>query len=236
MPACDSVNDRNTPTAYSGISALVMPPNAMIEHAGRGREHDHTVREHEAVATVRELARQVAVVGDDRRQPREVGVRGVRREREDRRGRELQDHVQHRAAAEHRGAQLRHHRRLCSLGYGPRWWARICTPMNSVPRMTPIHTSVVAAFFDSGRRNAGTPLEIASTPVSATAPDEKPFSRMKMPSVPPTRLLPASLNGDRIDRVDVVEHEAAEQAVARPARRGSRCRCRWAPRRCGPTP
>ena len=30
MPACDSVNDRNTPTAYSGISALVLPPNAMI--------------------------------------------------------------------------------------------------------------------------------------------------------------------------------------------------------------
>ena len=65
--------------------------------------------------------------------------------------------------------------------------------MNSVPRMTPIQTRVAAAFFDSGRRNAGTPLEIASTPVSATAPDEKPFNRMKMPSVPPTRLLPASL-------------------------------------------
>ena len=46
-----------------------------------------------------------------------------------------------------------------------------------------------AAFFDSGRRNAGTPLEIASTPVSATAPDEKPFSRMKMPSVPPNEVV-----------------------------------------------
>ena len=31
---------------------------------------------------------------------------------------------------------------------------------------------VVAAFFDSGFLNAGTPLEMASTPVSATAPDE----------------------------------------------------------------
>ncbi len=66
--------------------------------------------------------------------------------------------------------------------------------MNSVPRMMPIHTNVAAAFFDSGRRNAGTPLEIASTPVSATAPDEKPFSRMKIPNVPPKMLLPASLN------------------------------------------
>ena len=32
--------------------------------------------------------------------------------------------------------------------------------------------SVVAAFFDWGRRNAGTPSEIASTPVRAVAPDE----------------------------------------------------------------
>ena len=30
MPDCDSVNDVNTPTAYSGISAFVMPPNATI--------------------------------------------------------------------------------------------------------------------------------------------------------------------------------------------------------------
>ena len=68
--------------------------------------------------------------------------------------------------------------------------------MNSVPRMTPIQTSVVAAFFDSGRRNAGTPLEIASTPVSATAPDENPFNRMKrLERRPRSRLPPSSLNG-----------------------------------------
>ena len=28
MPDCESVNDVNTPTAYSGISAFVIPPNA----------------------------------------------------------------------------------------------------------------------------------------------------------------------------------------------------------------
>ncbi len=38
--------------------------------------------------------------------------------------------------------------------------------------MIAIHVSVVAAFFDSGLRNAGTPSAMASTPVSATAPDE----------------------------------------------------------------
>ena len=54
-----------------------------------------------------------------------------------------------------------------------------------MPRIIAIQVSVVAAFFDSFRRNAGTPLEIASTPVSATAPDEKPRSRMNRLSVPP---------------------------------------------------
>ena len=34
-------------------------------------------------------------------------------------------------------------------------------------------TSVERAFFHSGRRKAGTPLEIASTPVTAAPPDAK---------------------------------------------------------------
>src|SRR5258705_10017784 len=71
------------------------------------------------------------------------------------------------------------------LGYGSIRWARIDTPRNSDPRIVAIHTSVVAAFFDSLRRNAGTPLEIASTPVSATAPDVKPRSSTNRLSVPP---------------------------------------------------
>ena len=50
--------------------------------------------------------------------------------------------------------------------------------------MPPIHISVVAAFLLSGFWNAGTPLETASTPDSATAPDEKARSSMNRPSVP----------------------------------------------------
>ena len=42
---------------------------------------------------------------------------------------------------------------------------------------------VSAAFFDSGGLNAGTPLAIASTPVSATEPPANAFSRRRMPSV-----------------------------------------------------
>ena len=38
--------------------------------------------------------------------------------------------------------------------------------------IVPSSSSVVAAFLLLGLRNAGTPLEIASTPVSAAQPDE----------------------------------------------------------------
>ena len=74
--------------------------------------NEDAVREHEPVAAVGELAGQVAVAGDDRRQPREVGVGGVGGEGEDRRGRELQHEVDDGAVAEHRAAHLRDHRLL----------------------------------------------------------------------------------------------------------------------------
>ena len=45
-------------------------------------------------------------------------------------------------------------------------------------------TSVWAAFFASGGRNAGTPFDTASTPVIAVQPFEKAVSSMNHPSVP----------------------------------------------------
>ena len=47
-----------------------------------------------------------------------------------------------------------------------------------------IRPSVVAAFLDFGFLNAGTPLEIASTPVSAAEPEEKLFSSRKTSAKP----------------------------------------------------
>ena len=76
------------------------------------------------------------------------------------------------------------------LGYGCSRCASTEIPKNSVPSSTPIHTSVVAAFFASGRRNEGTPFEIASTPVSATAPDENPFNSKN--SEPPDSFRPSN--------------------------------------------
>ena len=43
-------------------------------------------------------------------------------------------------------------------------------------------TSVWRAFFHAGSRNAGTPLEIASTPVTAAPPEAKAWSTTKSPA------------------------------------------------------
>lgn len=58
--------------------------------------------------------------------------------------------------------------------------------------MEPSMASVVAAFFDLGRRKTGTPLEIASTPVSAAHPDEK--ARMSR-NTPPRPTMPSACPG-----------------------------------------
>ncbi len=50
--------------------------------------------------------------------------------------------------------------------------------------IAPMIASVAAAFLDWGLRNAGTPLLIASTPVSAVAPEEKAFNSVNRPTVP----------------------------------------------------
>ena len=73
------------------------------------RQDDDAVRVHEAVAAVGQLARQVAVLRDERRHPREVGERGVGREDQDGEGRDLQHEV-HRTVAEHVTANDREQR------------------------------------------------------------------------------------------------------------------------------
>ena len=55
-------------------------------------------------------------------------------------------------------------------------------PTNRTPRTPAITIRVVAAFLDSGGLNAGTPVAIASVPVSATAPDENARSSTRMPT------------------------------------------------------
>ena len=166
-----------SPTANSGMSALTSPPNATSRMPAASIEHEDAVREHEPVATVGELPRQEPVARDDARQAREVGERGVGRQREDRRRRRLEQHVE-RTVAEDLAAHDRQER-LVGAQRRAQMEASTAIPRNSVPRITATQVKVMAAFRDSGFRNAWMPFEIASTPLSATAPDENARSSKK---------------------------------------------------------
>ncbi len=59
-------------------------------------------------------------------------------------------------------------------------------PRNIVIDSVPISSNVVAAFLLLGRRNAGTPLLIASTPVNAVQPDANARSARNTSARPAT--------------------------------------------------
>ena len=65
------------------------------------------------------------------------------------------------------------------------WAASHDSPRNMTPSVLPMITSVVRAFLHSGTRKAGTPLEMASTPVTAAPPDAN--ARSTTNSVAPIR-------------------------------------------------
>ena len=56
--------------------------------------------------------------------------------------------------------------------------------MSMSAAIMPSMSSVVAALRDLGRWKLGTPLEIASTPVSAAQPEEKARRTRKAPARP----------------------------------------------------
>src|SRR5215470_20451320 len=70
------------------------------------------------------------------------------------------------------------------LGRACRCTARYETPRNIVIATTPSTPNVREAFFACGRLNALTPFAIASTPVSALAPDANALRTRKIVSVP----------------------------------------------------
>ena len=61
-------------------------------------------------------------------------------------------------------------------GTSPIWFERNDTPTKNTPSKVAITVSVTAAFLDSFGLKTGTPLEIASVPLIATAPAEKALS------------------------------------------------------------
>ena len=67
------------------------------------------------------------------------------------------------------------------VGRSPYATATTVSPMNRMPSRTAIAVMVLAAFFASGGLNAGTPLAMASTPVSATEPPANALSSSRIP-------------------------------------------------------
>ena len=67
-----------------------------------------------------------------------------------------------------------------SIGMMWKLVARNVMPTNRIARMLAITISVRAAFRASGGLNAGTPVAIASVPVSATAPAANARSRIRI--------------------------------------------------------
>ncbi len=57
-------------------------------------------------------------------------------------------------------------------------------PMNMTPSSRPMTTSVSRACLASGALNAGTPLEMASTPVMAAPPEAKACSTSTIDAAP----------------------------------------------------
>ena len=88
--------------------------------------------------------------------------------------------------------------------------------MNRVARMIAIQRIVTAAFRASGSRKAGTPLEIASTPVSAVHPEAKARRALKRPR-PGHADLAGALKYVTDDLRSVLERASARETASRVA-------------------
>ena len=82
-----------------------------------------------------------------------------------------------------------------SIGRMWKLLARNVIPMNSTARITAIAIRVAAAFRASGGLNAGTPVAIASVPVSATAPEAKARSRIRIPTLSTVWVIASTTSG-----------------------------------------
>ena len=121
-------------------------------------------------------------------EPGEVGEARVGREHQDQHRHRLDDQE------ERRGRRCRCRTRAWRSGRSPsppRSGPSACCvasnemPMNMCRGRTPITMRVVRAFFHSGGLNAGTPLEMASTPVMAAPPEAKAWRSRNDAEPPP---------------------------------------------------
>ena len=79
--------------------------------------------------------------------------------------------------------------------------ARADRPRNMTPSPMPMSTSVCRAFRHDGSLNAGTPLEMASTPVTAAPPEANACSTTYKPAPHEEALPGASVRDVPLDEV-----------------------------------
>ncbi len=82
-----------------------------------------------------------------------------------------------------------------TVGYTAKFVARNVTPTNRTVRTPAITSSVVAALRASGGLNAGTPVAIASVPVSATAPEANARRSRKTDTAPAVLAVASTTSG-----------------------------------------
>ena len=173
MPVWLRVNPVNTPNAYSGISLEMSPLNATISAPATSARNSTPFENTRRAPLLKNWRGRNPSRAMIEAEAREVGVRGVRGEDQD------QERGDHREPEHDALAAVE------VLGHQPEAVAVVLAPVRLQVRgqhrhaeeaaargCAPIHISVVAAFLLSGFWNAGTPLDTASTPDNATAPDE----------------------------------------------------------------
>ena len=114
IPDWDRVKHTNTPTEYSGIRAWVSPLNRTSRPKAIAGQQDDPPRVGQPVAPEAELAGHVAVLGEDRGQPRERVEAGVGGQEQDQGRRDLEQ-VEERARAEDGPRDEGHHCRAAAV-------------------------------------------------------------------------------------------------------------------------
>ena len=186
MPACDRVKEVNTPIAYNGISLWTSAWNR-------------------TTSAVEAIARPMMPFEKTRRWPRLVSGRGMKSScawKFARRGKSANEVFAARIRISvvaiwsirniavptpplpNTARPTSEITVLVSVGVTWSFIARNDSPRNITPSRLPIHISVVRALRHSGGLKAGTPFEIASTPVTAAPPEAKACRIRNRPIAP----------------------------------------------------
>ena len=189
-----------TPTVYSGISAVTLPPKATSSTAATSGEHDDAAVERQPLAA--ELEARAA---GSRRAPGCSTAAGSRRTPCSRPGRAAPRSRTGRgsgngdAGADEGRGQLAEHRLLLGrIGQDAELAGQEAdAEEDDAEEGSPSATSTICALRASGGLNAGTPFDTASVPVSATDPDAKARRMSSKPSGS-TRRAPSHSGGGRV--------------------------------------